>query len=596
MASSNRDTPAHISLKDKLAAALPKDAQFTLYHVSSPPTRCPAIFSAPPNSKPERTYCESHFCSVAIESSNDSKKLLVFAIEILIYTTANLTTLFVSKADSTGYLHFLELPKGTASPFKAISTAIISYLVETRQRPGIRLVVSLFARAQDQYLFPGSIENQRKHVLSDRGLVKWWCQVLDPVIKKHPTGGIRGDSTDVRAITESDITSQGYVIVPGFDRHETSWFFPRSVGADQPDQKKWLNSHPLWDISNNPTAPPRCLVPHFPDDPKARFLDELDDEIPDISASQVSDSPSKRGKTGEWRSVRNLEQFWETMAFRQECSSGRLVGFIWVVFTPENLSHKDQDIAVEDSQSSNISSLPRYDEDETVVPNPLDSPLTQELPATPTKSQASKPTTIVSTSPSASYPSSRQRNTELPSSQSSLASKASKSLTRSRKLRGPIKPRQPRVKTAKSSRNHIQPAHSEYYVWPTTSRGQLVVGELDYKRVNDLLLRLDFCDEEAASNSTRRWIDEVGIAAGTTQTWGYLINGERETCQAHERVPAATGTLNQGLIRRKRKSSMGDAVEPAKEPSNHTNMLTSTLVRKKPKANGYDNEVTAEAN
>src|SRR6266487_4672259 len=35
------------------------------------------------------------------------------------------------------------------------------------------------AWAQGQYLFPGSVENSRKHILNDRGLVKWWCRALN---------------------------------------------------------------------------------------------------------------------------------------------------------------------------------------------------------------------------------------------------------------------------------------------------------------------------------------------------------------------------------------------------------------------------------
>ena len=586
MASSSQTTPLRTTLRERLAGALAKDSQFTLYHVSSPPTRCPAIFSAPPDSKPERTYCESHFCSVAIEPLKDGKKLFVFAIEVLVYTTASLTTLFVSKADSTGYLHLLDLPKGTTSPLKTISTIFISYLVENRRRPGIRLVVSLFARAQDQYLFPGSIENQRKHVLSDRGLVKWWCQVLDPIARKHTAEGFPEDQTDGRLEDES-ATTQGYVIVPGFDRYETSAFFPRSAGADKPDQKKWINSHPLREISNNANGPPRCLIPRFPDDPKARFLDELDDEIPEVSSSQTNDSPSKRGKSGQWRSVRTLEQFWETMAFRQECSSGRLVGFIWVVFTPEHLSDEGQAAATESSQLSNVSFTPTDVEDEKIIPTPSEPQSAPVLPRTPPGPQRSPPTIVVPMSPGAASPQSRPTNTQLPSSQSSLTSQKSSLSAKPRKLTGPIIPREPRIKSSKGPKSHTQPTYSRYYSWPTTSRGQVVLDETAYKRVNDLLLVLDFSEQEIAQNSTRRWVDEVAVAAGITQAWGEIIIGEKEIVQAEKLVPPVTSTLNTGLIKRKRKGDTRDDKEVAKPQDNVGNMLASTLVRKKPKANEH---------
>ena len=100
------------SLFDQLAEALPQDAAFTFYHYSTPPTKSPPLFAAPPHAKPERTYCESHFLAASIhakDSLNASApdELLVLAIEVLVYTTKHLTTIFVSKADSTGYLSLL---------------------------------------------------------------------------------------------------------------------------------------------------------------------------------------------------------------------------------------------------------------------------------------------------------------------------------------------------------------------------------------------------------------------------------------------------------------------------------------------------------
>ncbi|KAI9707676.1 MAG: hypothetical protein M1836_000637 [Candelina mexicana] len=595
MASPDGRSLSPTSLKQRLAAALPKGAQFTLYHVSCPPTRCPAIFSAPPDSKPERTYCESHLCSFAIETSKESRRVLVFAIEVLIYSTANLTTLFVSKADSTGYLHFLELPKGTTSPLKTISTTIISYLAETRQRPSIRLVVSLFARAQDQYLFPGSIENHGKHVLSDRRLVKWWCEVLDPVVRENTAESHNGNTPVSRAEAAGAKTAQAYLIVPGFDKYETISFFPSSVKAEKPGEKRWISSHPLRDISNHPNAPPRCLIPHFPDDPKARFLVELDDEIPEGPASQTSDSPSKRGNSGQWRSVRTLEQFWETMAFRQECSSGRLVGFIWVVFTPEPLSAKSLDVRSESSQISAISISPTDDGDGRVLPTPTASQPAPTLPQTPPKPQRSASTIVIPISPGVSSPNSRRRTTELPSSQSSLASQKSSSSTKSRKLKGPIIPRQPRIKSAKSSKRHTQPMYTRYYLWPSQSRGQVVLDEIDYKRVNDLLLGLDFSEQEVAHNSTRRWLDEVGVAARVIQPWGEIIIGEKELAQTEKHVPSATNLLNMGLIKRKRKSITEDKGVIAQKPDDAGSMLASTSIRKKPKSKRHRDQMTTQA-
>ncbi|KAJ8109422.1 hypothetical protein OPT61_g7474 [Boeremia exigua] len=287
-------------LKDLLAEQLPKDVPFTFYHYSTPPSKSPALFSAPPHLKSERTYCESHFLSATITpkdaaESQLSEELLVLAIEVLIYTTRHLTTIFVSKADSTGYLSELRLPRSqNGSPLKTICGTFVSWLARERQREGKKLVVSLFARAQDQYLFPASIDNKNKHVLDDRGLVKWWCKVLDPIIWEYQPEEERKPFQERLAEGESSVTTaqsgttaKGYLVIPGYEPYDTLRYVPPSPVPNTP--RRWTAGHPLLQIAPHPAAPPRCLVPHFPDDPKARFLDELDEELPDRGEGVIAD-------------------------------------------------------------------------------------------------------------------------------------------------------------------------------------------------------------------------------------------------------------------------------------------------------------------
>jgi len=161
------------SLTNALAFSLPAGLKLRYYHISSPPTPCDPIYAAPPGHAPERTYCESHSLLVTTETKQDGDQdeVAIYAIESLLYTTAHLSTLFVSKADSTGYASLLPTSKGAGSVIKSITSTFVQWLVEHRHRPERRLVLSLFARAQDQYLFPGSVENDKKHVLDDRQLV-----------------------------------------------------------------------------------------------------------------------------------------------------------------------------------------------------------------------------------------------------------------------------------------------------------------------------------------------------------------------------------------------------------------------------------------
>ncbi|KAK8209188.1 hypothetical protein M8818_003883 [Zalaria obscura] len=479
MASNPTSTSDSQSLYDLLGTELPAGHRFTFHHVSTPPTKCDPLFAPPPGQKPEITFCESQFLTASITTPNNAagQAVIVFAIEILIYTTKRLTTIFVAKADSTGHLTELQLPRSQASPVRTIASVYISWLVERRQRPGKRLVVSLFARAQDQYLFPGSVDNKGKHVLNDRQLVKWWCKTLDPVLRQEPkeTVGENGQ------FDKDTTASRGYVIVPGFDRNETTTFFPSSWRADPPDKRRWQYGHPLEEIAANPAAPPRCLVPRFPDDPKARYLDELDEELPDTSHSQTQSSPTKRG-SGVWRSIKTLDQFWETMAFRQECSSGRLVGFVWIVFTPS-----DFDDCLDSGDSS---------AQHSVLP-PLSNG--HDLP--------------------------------------SLDERIPRKQTRRKKLTGPVITRQPRVKTSSSAHSAgLGPEGSVYFKWPESSRGQIVLDEAAYTRTHDLLLRLDFATLGAAMESSHKWFEEVHLTAGRPGVWGKAIEG------SHQDVHAITGT------------------------------------------------------
>ncbi|KAK1964180.1 H3 K56 histone acetylation protein KAT11 [Colletotrichum sublineola] len=533
-------------LLDKLSAVLPRGYRFGVYHLSTPPTKTDALYSAPPEEREDKTYCEKHFLAISIDvpasaaqidkptQDDASKPVLILALEVFIYTTAYSSTFFVSKADSTGYLKLLNLPKGTPSPIKEISSVFVSYLVEQRSRKGIQSVVSLFARAQDQYLFPGSVEYSGKHVLDDRGLVKWWCKVLDPLLENTPVG---------KGAPWGGV--KGYLVIPGLDTYETKAFLPKTPSS----ATNWVLGHALEKISHYTKeydwVPARCLIPRFPDDPKSRFRDELDEET----------GKSKQLKTtGQWKSVKNLETFWEMMAYRQECSSGRLTGFIWAVFDPE---------------VENV----RRDSASTALPTPDPSFSASNPPVTPAKQKSARPTTPMST-PRKLFP-------QAPSGTLSKAKPEKperKNKRKKAKLTGVIKPRQPRIKT--QQRNYLldKPISTAYYYWPAEGRGRKIVDENDYKRVNELLLRLDFANLDIATSSTRRWISEVGMG----DSWSLEVVGTRETPVSSSSQSAA-GTVNNlaGLVKRKRPEE--SPATGSGEPASKVNVLSTGLIRRKSK-------------
>lgn len=586
-------------LQKVLEDALPANVHFCYHHISTPPTRCSAIFAAPPASKPQRTYCESHFLNVSVPlPGTAADKVSIFAIELLLYTTKTLTTVFVSKADSTGYVGLLNLPRGTPSPLRTLTATYITHIIQQRQRSDVKLVLTLFARAANQYLFPGSSENEEKHVSDDRQLVKWWCRVVDPLMRGKPlrgkapsVGDVEGEVGRERA-TEGQPAppAQAYLTVPGED--SISSFLPNHVKFDVSLRSSWKQGHPLFTLAPRPAAPPRSLVPRFPDDPKARFLDELDEELRDshVNSSQnIEASPSKRG-TGQWKSIKTLDQFWEMMAFRQECSSGRLVGFLWVVF-PLAQGIQAKSVAEGDTQDSQMSSFSQASEDVDMVGMTEDSALESQESAHDSQHPSSK-------RPKGS----RRRKGQPPSV--SLANRS-----------GPIIPRMPRIKSATATSNPSTslPANSDYYYWPEEGRGQLVLTERDYKKALEILLRLDFANLDIAAKSSKIWADEVGVLAGTKATnWGQEIIGKQEMTPSDERTPANSEVskpvtmmvtkkkkIDQGeapvqppqtamMITKKRKQAENEEAAAAPSPATSqagsgVNVLGAGLVRKKPR-------------
>ncbi|KAK3291810.1 histone acetylation protein-domain-containing protein [Chaetomium fimeti] len=556
------------SLRDRLAAVLPQGHNFGIHHISTPPTPTEPLCVAPPGHRPDKTYRENHFLAVSIHPQDGSvaapkraspgadrakepvskKQALVFAIEVLIFTTAYQTTLFVSKADSTGYLHLLNIPKGAPSPIRQVSATFLAYLLDHRRRNHVQSVVNLFARAQAQYLFPGSVRNKGKHVLDDRGLVRWWCRVLSPLME--------GLSKEPWASTK------GYLLVPGLEEMEMRAFIPRTTASIA----NWVIGHPLERTSHYTrdfdNVPPRCLIPGYPDDPKSRFRDELDEEV----------SKQKQG-IGAWKSVRSLEQFWEMMAFRQECSSGRLTGFVWLVFDPNQPSTNPPSAGPPETKHA--------------APNASSgSSLPPTMPATPPRRRLD----ISSSTPRSSPLKAPTSPTAPPSASTKIPKKKAK-----KKPSGRIVPRAPKIKTHARSYLANRPTVTAYYYWPPEGRGDKMVEEAEYKRIVDLLLHLDFSTLDKTVGSSRRWLNEVGIGDGGE---GDVIGKAAIPDSLRTNGTALGGTSGNvtnltGLIRRKNapvssetdsSRQPGPTTKESAEPAAKVNVLNANLVRKRKKA------------
>ncbi|KAI9755112.1 MAG: hypothetical protein M1815_005204 [Lichina confinis] len=575
-------------LAKELAQSLPAGFTFKVYHVSTPPIKCHPLFAAAPESKPEPTYCESHQLNVAIACPSVAgpdgvhSEILIFAMEVLVYSTASLTTIFVSKADSTGYLHHLGLPREAPSPLRSIASTFLAFLSAHRRRINIKLLLSLFARAQDQYLFPGSIDNKGKHLLDDRGLIRWWCRVLDPIVRSTVS---RTAEDSLNGITSTKDTLKAYLLVPGLDRQETLNLLSTPMSSDRSQRDLWIIGHPLYLLSGSPSAPPRCLIPRFPDDPKARFVEELDEELPEVVQGEIC-SPSKRTDLGRWKSAKTLEQFWEAMMFRQECSSGRLVGFVWVLVESRKSPLESAELA---TATSGVSTPAAGGRDRTA-----DMAMLRDGSPTPTRGlkRARETKSDVVNRLATPQTAALRRNGDKGNSERTVGERrrtTSRRPERKQKLSGPIIPRQPRIKKASPSSADDPPVEdtSPYYTWPQDSRGQVVIPTRDYMRINDFLLRLDFSDRETAQASTTRWVQEVRMTAGLSEDddWGESVTGTKVWERHVQMALGAVNSLGAGSIRKKPKddASAGETTAAGGDEPPSMHILSAGLIRKKPK-------------
>ncbi|KAG4301919.1 hypothetical protein PCANB_002042 [Pneumocystis canis] len=265
-------------------ASLPTEVTFSYGYIYTTSQKLKWSWITSKKSSP--VFLSNHFFFILQEN------VFTYAVEVLIFFSSNLTVFYVSKADSTGFFN----KNQASSPFKLATSAFLSYLVKKFSRKNIKSRISLFVRSQPQYLFPSSSSNPHKHILNDRELVKWWLKILDCVAKSN--------------------SPKKYILIPGMDAKETLRFAPDHTNNDL----KWICGHPYQSVDK----PAREIIPRFPDDPKTRFLNQLDTD--------------GQGETT------TIEQFWELIAFRQECSLGGIVGFINIEFLPQKNYNMHQDL------------------------------------------------------------------------------------------------------------------------------------------------------------------------------------------------------------------------------------------------------------
>ncbi|GAA6011117.1 hypothetical protein JCM10207_005503 [Rhodosporidiobolus poonsookiae] len=291
----------------------------------------------------------------------------VVGIEASLYTipSTSTTLVYISKVDTTGLSPSLS---ARSNPTRALCAAFLSFHLLHPPHGAQRVRVHIFARSQGQYLFPGSVDNAPavseavkqgraagKRVLDDKGLIRWWKATCEKAV-----GEVDAARKTSSAAQEEQATRMFYLI-PGLSFLESLPYVPLPPSSSALSPAPWTYSHPYSSLTSplHPPSPPSAHpltdhLPSFPDDPKSRFLHSL-------TSSTVSPS----GSPGDWDDVflslasatfttgqqpgarraavdadlererarltdgvpGGMDEWWERMAFRQECCSGQLVAF-----------------------------------------------------------------------------------------------------------------------------------------------------------------------------------------------------------------------------------------------------------------------------
>ncbi|KAG0265065.1 hypothetical protein BG011_005468 [Mortierella polycephala] len=166
----------------------------------------------------------------------------------------------------------------------------------------------IFARAQPQYLFAESAKNPGKRALDDRGLVRWWKNMVASVYRVSSSACSSHIQPDLIQDPEKPNTKvQGWWLIPGIETERQALNVIRSstTSSIAPSTFVWNYGYP--DKGSKEMA--HTLIPQFPDDPKSRMMQ----------------SPSCQG------GFVDIRTFWELAAIGEESGAGKITGFFRVV-------------------------------------------------------------------------------------------------------------------------------------------------------------------------------------------------------------------------------------------------------------------------
>lgn len=361
--------------------SLAGSSDLVLHVLVSPHRKCSGLFphTTIPQKQRPKLLQQDYLILVSQSPSNGSSAMcLVSAVEVVLYSlpTTHASLVYISKVDSTG-----QVVPGAGSPTASLVKSLLRWFTQPSTRPSPLVRIQLFARAQNQYLFPNSSDHPGKRVLTDVKLCRWWKDVLTDLVEKHKedVNSPEGEA----AASATPALWQCFYLFPSLSLMEAEYMLKNAKSSGQPEvttSATWVYSHPYaspysrsFGITSRSAveggSPIESVldifdqIPTFPDDPKARFLHELaETDKAEANAparkklkARHSDPAEQEDEGGEGspkpstpnpKKASSISQgeFWERMTFRQECSSGAVTGFFTVdLITPVPASTTTQD-------------------------------------------------------------------------------------------------------------------------------------------------------------------------------------------------------------------------------------------------------------
>ncbi|CCK70929.1 H3 histone acetyltransferase RTT109 KNAG_0F02650 [Huiozyma naganishii CBS 8797] len=353
-----------MQLRECVGSELPVGEEFQLLQLQSNPAEVPALFTARRSAGRNKTTVKTqHFFALC------HAERVVFALEVYCYVTLGgrdgrpERLLFVSKADTNGYAqcrfsaggvtrallryvlainpeYYLQRVKPLKRKFSgtdkrklvvgAVSTGnalkILADRIEALTTPETTdrdrfyttsaldnpqecvTKLCLFTRPADHYLFNGSAQNSGKHRMNGQQLLDWWLHILDNILCEQ----------------FEQSTTHACLRVPGEEpvrirRHLRDCQFANWTVGDI--------------FGGSGDSPAVYHVPLFPDDPKSRFLHQLESE------NRLTNT--------------TLTNFWTELQERQEFKLSVLVSVVGISGSTKDAPHhrpcQGEDVIVADS-------------------------------------------------------------------------------------------------------------------------------------------------------------------------------------------------------------------------------------------------------